>query len=172
MAKLAQGQIQDPYFLKEGFLLYGNRLCITKDMHAKVMSESHEPPYAGHRGIQPTTQAIKLYFYWPHMQQDIEDYVSKCIVCQKVKYERGKALGLLQPLPIANLTWQSISMDFVFGLPKCTQGNNGIWTIVDRFSKQAHFLLVKKTIKATNMATLFLSQVFKHHGMPSSIVSD
>ena len=51
MAGLAQGQAQDPYSLKEGFLLYGNRLCVTKDMRGKVMSESHEPPYAGHRGI-------------------------------------------------------------------------------------------------------------------------
>ena len=172
MARLAQGQNQDHYSLKEGFLLYGNRLCVTKDMRGKVMSESHEPPYAGHRGIQPTTQAIELYFYWPHMRQDIEDYVSKCIVCQKVKYERGKASGLLQPLPIPDSPWQSISMDFVFGLPKSTQGNNGIWTIIDRFSKQAHFLPVKKTIKAKNMAAMFISQIFKYHGLPSSIVSD
>ena len=66
-------------------------------MRAKVMSESHKPPYAGHGGIQPTTQAIELYFNWPRMRQDIEDYVSKCIVCQKVKYASGKPLGLLQP---------------------------------------------------------------------------
>ena len=63
-------------------------------------------------------------------------------------------------------------MDFVFGLPRSIQGNNGIWTIVDRFSKQAHFLPIKKTIKAKNMATLFISQFFKHHGMPTSIVLD
>ena len=63
-------------------------------------------------------------------------------------------------------------MDFGFGLPKSTQENNGIWTIVDCFSKQVNFLHVKKTIKAKNMATLFLSHVFKHHGMPYSIVSD
>ena len=63
-------------------------------------------------------------------------------------------------------------MDFIFGLPKSTHGNTGIWTIVDRFSKQAHFIPVKKTIKSHHMATLFISQVFKYHGMPSSIVSD
>ncbi|MCO5578979.1 hypothetical protein L7F22_032830 [Adiantum nelumboides] len=63
-------------------------------------------------------------------------------------------------------------MDFVFGLPRSIQENNGIWTIVDRFSKQAHFLPVKKTIKGKNMVTMFISQIFKYHGMPSSIVSD
>ena len=99
------------------------------------MHESHVPPYAGHYGIQEMTQAIETYFYWPSMQKDIHDYVEKCMVCQKVKYDRGKAPGLLQPLPIPNAPWESISMDFIFGLPKSMQGNTGIWTIVDRFSK-------------------------------------
>ena len=99
------------------------------------MYESHVPPYVGHWGIQATTQAIETYFYWLSMQKDIHDYVEKCMVCQKVKYDRGKAPGLLQPLPIPNAPWEIISMDFIFGLPKSTQGNTGIWTIVDRFSK-------------------------------------
>ncbi|MCO5550733.1 hypothetical protein L7F22_004224 [Adiantum nelumboides] len=63
-------------------------------------------------------------------------------------------------------------MDFIFGLPKSIHGNTGIWTIVDRFSKRAHFIPVKKTIKAHQMATLFISQIFKYHGLPSSIVPD
>ena len=63
-------------------------------------------------------------------------------------------------------------MDFIFRLPKSMQGNTGIWTIVDRFSKQAHFIPVKKTIKAHHMAKLFISQIFKYHGLPTSIVSD
>ncbi|MCO5567179.1 hypothetical protein L7F22_020867 [Adiantum nelumboides] len=62
--------------------------------------------------------------------------------------------------------------EYSFGLPKSIHGNTGIWTIVDRFSKQAHFIPVKKTIKAPHMAQLFISQIFKYHGMPTSIVSD
>ncbi|MCO5560882.1 hypothetical protein L7F22_014502 [Adiantum nelumboides] len=73
----------------------------------------------------------------------------------------------------ADSPWESISMvDFIFGLPKSIHGNTRIWTIVDKFSKQAHFIPVKKTIKAHQMATLFISQVFKYHGLPTSIVSD
>ena len=169
---LMNGNAKEPYSLNEGFLLHGSRLCVVKDLREKVMYESHSPPYAGHRGILATTQAIETYFYWPGMRQDIQDYVTQCIVCQKVKYDRGKAPGLLQPLPIPDAPWQSISMDFIFGLPKSIQGNTGIWTIVDRFSKQAHFLPVKKTIKAKHMANLFMFHIFKHHGLPTSIISD
>ncbi|MCO5583987.1 hypothetical protein L7F22_037905 [Adiantum nelumboides] len=63
-------------------------------------------------------------------------------------------------------------MDFIFGLAKTSSRNEGIWTIVDRFSKQAHFIPVRKQITAEQMAKTFLVTVFKYHGMPISIVSD
>ena len=31
-------------------------------------------------------------------------------------------------------------MDFVSGLPKSLGGNDGVWVIVDRLTKSAHFL--------------------------------
>ena len=96
------------------------------------------------------------------MKPDVPEYVSKFLVCQKTKYDRGKQARLLQPLPILNSPWESISMDFIFGLPKSIHGNTGIWTIVDQFSKQAHFIPVKKIIKAHHMANLFFSQIFKY----------
>ncbi|MCO5562635.1 hypothetical protein L7F22_016263 [Adiantum nelumboides] len=172
ISAIALGKKEEPFTLEDGYLLHGNRLCITHSLCEKVMYESHAPPYARHRGIQSTLRAIETYFYWPTMKTDIPDYVSKCVVCQKTKFDRGKQPGLLQPLPIPDSPWESISMDFIFGLPKSIHGNTGIWTIVDRFSKQAHFIPVKKTIKAHQMATLFISQIFKYHGLPSSIVSD
>ncbi|MCO5558213.1 hypothetical protein L7F22_011792 [Adiantum nelumboides] len=172
ISAIAPGKKEEPFTLEDGYLLHGNRLCITHSLREKVMYESHAPPYAGHRGIQSTLKAIETYFYWPTMKRDIPDYVSKCVVCQKTKFDRGKQPGLLQPLPILDSPWESISMDFIFGLPKSIHGNTGIWTIVDRFSKQVHFLPVKKTIKAHQMATLFISQIFMYHGLPSSIVSD
>ena len=62
-AQVEQGQQITPYSLKEGFLMFGPRLCITKTLREKVMKESHEPPYAGHRSAQPTIQAMEIYFF-------------------------------------------------------------------------------------------------------------
>ena len=98
MANISNDLPREPYSLKDGFLLHGSQLCITKNLRDKVMHESHVPPYAGHRGIQATTQAIETYFYWPNMRKDIHTYVEQCLICQKVKYDRGKAPGLLQHL--------------------------------------------------------------------------
>ncbi|MCO5551161.1 hypothetical protein L7F22_004658 [Adiantum nelumboides] len=122
--------------------------------------------------IDSTIKALEMYFFWPSLRKDTESFVCSCLVCRRVKYDRGKAYGLLQPLPIPTAPWESISMDFIFGLPKTSSGNEGIWTIVDRFSKQAHFILVRKQITTEQMAKIFLVTVFKYHGMPRSIVSD
>ncbi|KAG4239000.1 hypothetical protein PC116_g12952 [Phytophthora cactorum] len=57
-------------------------------------------------------------------------------------YQRTKS-SLHAAAPLASLTvptgcWQSISMDFVLGLPKDKAGNTGIVVFVDRLSKMAH----------------------------------
>ena len=75
-------------------------------------------------------------------------------------------------LQVPDMPWESIAMDFITELPRTQAGNDAIWTIIDRFNKQAHFIPVKKTIKADHMAKVFLAQIFKYHGMPKTIVSD
>ncbi|MCO5604574.1 hypothetical protein L7F22_058742 [Adiantum nelumboides] len=85
---------------------------------------------------------------------------------------RQKAPGLLQPLLISDKPWESIAMDFIFDLPRTPPGNDGIWTIICRFNKQAHFVPVRKKINSEHMVKLFLHNIFKYHGMPQSIVSE
>ena len=52
------------------------------------------------------------------------------------------------------------------------QRSTRIWTIVECFRKQEHFIPIKNTIKAHHMAKLFISQILKYHGLPASIASD
>ena len=63
MSAIALGKKEEPYNLHDGYLLYGNRLCITQPLREKVMYESHAPPYGGHRGNQTTFTSIETYFY-------------------------------------------------------------------------------------------------------------
>ena len=84
---LVLGKAQGPDSLNEGFLFHSKRLCVTKALRDKVLYVSHSPPYAGHRGIQTTTHVVETYFYWPHMRKDVQEYITKCIVYQKVKFD-------------------------------------------------------------------------------------
>jgi hypothetical protein len=52
---------------------------------------------------------------------------------------------MLHPLPIPEWKWETISMDFITGLPKSTKQSDAIMVAVDKLTKTAHFILVKST---------------------------
>jgi len=94
-----------------------------------------------------------------------------CPVCQRIKADKRRPAGLLQPLPVPETAFESIAMDFVMDLPKCN-GYDAVWTITDRLTKLVHFIPVRKDIGSKELADLFMEKVFCSHGMPRSIVSD
>ena len=55
-------------------------------------------------------------------------------------------------------------MDFVFGLPKDSNGNTGIVVFVDRLSKMANLAAVPDSIDGEGTALLFIDRVFRQHG--------
>jgi hypothetical protein len=62
-------------------------------------------------------------------------------------------------------------MDFVTGLPN-SNGFDSIWVVVDRLTKLQHFAPCSTTIDAEGLAELFLSNIFRLHGLPDTILSD
>ena len=62
-------------------------------------------------------------------------------------------------------------MDFIDGLPPY-KGKTILLVVVDRFSKYAHFIPMSHLYIAPKVAQTFFENVFKLHGMPSSIVCD
>ena len=81
-----------------------------------------------------------------------------------------KPVRLLLPLPILEWKWDNIAMDFVMGLPSMTRGYDAIWVIVDRVTKSAHFLPIKKTYPLNRFVRIYIEEILKLHGVPISIV--
>ena len=77
-----------------------------------------------------------------------------------MKTEHQHLAGLLQPLPIPSRKWEIIGLDLIIGLPRNQNQNDSIMVVVDKLSKEAHFIPVKTTYKATNIADIFLKQIF------------
>ncbi|XP_074300386.1 uncharacterized protein LOC141631644 [Silene latifolia] len=60
---------------------------------------------------------------------------------------------------------ESISMDFIVGLPRTQKGNNMIWVIVDRLTKLAHFIHLKDTLSKAELAKAYVKYEVKLHGV-------
>ncbi|KAG3200806.1 hypothetical protein PC128_g4340 [Phytophthora cactorum] len=65
-----------------------------------------------------------------------------------------------------------MSLDFVFRLPADDRGNIGILVFVCRLSKMVHLAPVPDTVTGEHAARLFVDDVFRHHGLPETFVSD
>jgi hypothetical protein len=140
-------------------------------LQTKLIAAFHSSPLGGHSGITPTYFKLRKHFAWKGMRADVENYVKQCEVCQHAKHSLQHPLGLLQPLPIPDGIWKDLSMDFVEGLPK-SDGFNAILVVVDRLTKYGHFIPITHPYSAADIAQIFLDNVVKLHGLPSSIVTD
>ncbi|KAL5775964.1 hypothetical protein ACOSP7_013524 [Xanthoceras sorbifolium] len=156
-------------------LLYtvGNRPYVPKfgNLRKNLIKECHDTKWAGHPGQQRTRALLEATYYWPHMRDDIEAYVKTCLVCQQDKNEQQSPGGLLEPLPIPERPWESVTMDFISALPK-SDGCGSIMVVVDRFSKYATFIAAPTDCTAEQAARLFLRDVVKYWGVPRTIISD
>ena len=58
------------------------------------------------------------------------------------------------------------------GLPRSTEGYDGILTVVDKATKMVHLVAVNQTITTTETTLVFWNAAGKLHGIPRSVVSD
>jgi hypothetical protein len=154
-------------------LLFHNNLLYVPDGSSRlqVLQYCHDSPMAGHFGIHKTLELVSREYWWPQLRQFVEDYVRSCDVCCRSKIPRHRPYGLLQPLPIPSGPWKSISLDFITDLP-LSKNFDAILTVVDRFTKMAHFIPCTKAINSEETAHIVMKEVFRHHGLPNDIISD
>lgn len=139
---------------------------------SKIIYEVHNTNAAAHLGINKTYNSLRKHFFWAKMFQDVKDYVTHCQVCQVTKSSTQKPQGALNPLPIPERNWESISMDLITALPLSHRRHDALYVIVDRLSKWCILIPTTKTVTSLQLARLFIDHVFIHHGLPLSIISD
>ena len=158
----------------DGILYHKKRLWVPTSMLIEVIQKAHDQPACGHPGIARTNELIRREYYWRGMRNTITQYVANCYTCQRAKAPRNKEHGLLQPLPVPEKRWQDLSMDFIIGL-SLSSGHDAICVIVDRLTKERHYVACTASDNGTSVTALIdimVSWVFRLHGLPASIVSD
>uniref|UniRef100_A0A8C1EY99 Gypsy retrotransposon integrase-like protein 1 n=1 Tax=Cyprinus carpio carpio TaxID=630221 RepID=A0A8C1EY99_CYPCA len=148
-----------------------NRLFVPEGLRSNVIQWGHCSNVACHPGVNRTKFLVKQRFWWPLMACDIHSFVLACSVCATGKTSNRPPDGLLQPLPVPSRPWSHIALDFITALPP-SQGNTVVLTVVDRFSRAAHFIPLPKLPSAKETAVAGVDHVFRLHGLPIDVVSD
>ena len=168
-------QRSDLVQVQGGFLYHHlNRLYIPNDLalQTRILQECHDAPTGGHLGKDKTIEQVKRRFYWPGMDRSIQQYVTSCDACQRNKPSQQVPMGPMMPLPIPARPWQQVSLDLITALPKSRSGNDAIVVFVDKLTKMVHYVATTTNVTAPQLATLFMREVVRLHGVPESILSD
>lgn len=164
---------KEHFQLFQGLLKFKGRIWLGQNtsLQQQVFSALHASPIGGHSGFPVTYRRIKNLFAWPQMKSLIRQWVKECVTCQQAKPDRAKYPGLLQPLPVPAGAWQVVTLDFIEGLPR-SHGFNCILVVVDKFSKYAHFIALSHPFTSFDVATAYMRNIYKLHGLPRVLISD
>ena len=99
-----------------------------------------------------TYQLVTRQFIWPGIRNFINGYVATCESCQRNKTVLHRKHGLLNPLTVPSRPWSSISMDHITDL-SLSSGYNAILVVVDRLTKQSHYIPARTTNTSKTSAT-------------------
>ena len=109
------------FFIHDGFLFKGKRLYVPQgSLRQSLVRKAHEGGLIRHFGVAKTLDTLHEHFFCPHMR--IHSFCDQCIACRKAK-SKVQPYGLYTPLPIPNMPWVDISMDFILGLSKTSKGS-------------------------------------------------
>jgi hypothetical protein len=114
--QLMDGQVQDDNFrIMDDIIYYKGQIFLVPEstFKAKVLQACHDSPVVGHQGFIKTYRQIRERFSWKGLKEDVMCHIKECTTCQENKDEHTHPAGLLQPLPIPEHKWESISMDFI-----------------------------------------------------------
>jgi hypothetical protein len=125
----------------------------------------------GHVDVKKIVVMLQKHFYWPKLRQEVIKFIRSCTPYAIAKPTTTKQ-GMYTPLPTPDRPWESISMDYMSGLPSTKRGNDCVFVVVDRFYKMAILVTCKKSITVEATIKLFFERVSVHFGIPQTIVSN
>ena len=72
---------------KNGVLYYKDRVCVPdcNDLRKSILEEAQSGSFAIHPGSTKMYRDLKMSFWWSGMKRDVSEFVTKCLVCQRIK---------------------------------------------------------------------------------------
>lgn len=123
---------------------------------------------AGHFGVQRTVQKVQDRYWWPHLKQSVQSYVSSCQTCQQYNRPTSRNVGLLGRMAASDIPFSSIAMDHVT-MPQSDDARY-ILNVIDFATR----FLAPAAVSSTSARDVIhhLHGIFYIYGTPDHCLSD
>ncbi|XP_070576183.1 uncharacterized protein [Ptychodera flava] len=98
-------QHRDEITIQNGVLYKGPRVIIPKVMRPETVARVH----ASHLGVESSLRKARDVLFWPRMNDEIRDAVSKCSTCNE--YQQAHCKEPLMTHDISSRPWSKLAMD-------------------------------------------------------------
>ena len=91
---------------EDAFLYYRDRVCVPNHDELKKSLKRHTmDPLLCILVARKMYKDLKTSYWWSGMKRVVSEFVTKCMVCEKVKAEHQVSSRLLQPIRIPEWKW-------------------------------------------------------------------
>ena len=144
-----------------------------ESLQREALQRNHNAPSACHQGVEKTLQRLKQEAFWANMAKDINQYCSKCDVCQQAKLSTPTPAPAPAPAPMTNIPigrpWKMIAVD-VLEVPRSVNNNIYLLVIQDYFTKWVEAIPLPD--QTANRITTEIISLFAVYGIPDILHSD
>jgi hypothetical protein len=150
-----------------GLYYYASTICIPNDQQLRMhlLQTAHANGNPDHHAINKTLSILSKQVWWPGMWRDVKSYVQACIHCKTKRQAPPTTQGNAQ-------FWDSVSLDFTVKLPQSIKGSyDAVAIFVETISKYVRIVPIPKAISGTHFATVFHETIFRHYGIPKTLLT-
>ncbi|KAL7293237.1 hypothetical protein TKK_0013377 [Trichogramma kaykai] len=145
--------------IEQGLVMWGYRVIIPKKFRESLLKEIH----VTHMGASKMKALARQYFWWPHLDLDIENYAKICDTCNAVATNPNKSV--LMKYERCSKALERVHCDFLGPLYGKTY-----FIIMDAYSKWPEVYYMNNI---TTENTLHKLRDFcARYGLPETLVSD
>ncbi|KAG6612702.1 Retrovirus-related Pol Polyprotein [Phytophthora cinnamomi] len=138
-----------------------------------VLHYCHAGVFAAHVGQSKTMDKARKHAYWHGRKRDVAECVRACTVCGSGKGYRPWRNGLMQRMPVQDLSgpFSLLVVDAIGPLVTTPRGNKYILVFADYFTRWVEAFPVE-ALDTITFVNIMIDEVLSRHGVPERLLSD
>ena len=143
------------------------RLYVPSHLRKRVLVQCHNDN--GHIGVDKTFHSIKQKYFWSCLQEEMNDFVGKCIPRQTRNLRKQETH--IQECDLPPFFPAKLALDISRPYPKTHLGSQNIVTFIDMYSGWPEAFAVPNK-KAETVVHLLIDEIFPKFWAPLQLLTD